>query len=165
MYRKLLIPLAMAAALCLSACSPSELPDSTADQSDISQPDISKPDEEEIHNAKWSVEMNSYNKKLTTAKCSDSENAADFTSLTVDAEPGDCIAFDNVKFNDANSAHIHISAANTWIKKPAGIRNGLWTAFGFQRKTMPRMPLRFLIPKTSMRRKSCRTQKQPVKNI
>ncbi len=101
MYRRLFISLAVASALCLSACSSSELPDGMTDQSGISQPDISKSDEEEIPDTKWSVEMNSYNKKLTTAKCSDSENAADFTSLTVDAEPGDCIAFDNVKFNDA----------------------------------------------------------------
>ncbi len=91
MYKRLLILLSAASAIWLSACSSSGLKDSLK----------GKPDVEEIGIIRCSVDMNSYNKELTTAKLSDGGNAADFTSLIIDARSGDCIVFDNVEFTGA----------------------------------------------------------------
>lgn len=67
MYKRLLILLSAASAIWLSACSSSGLKDSLK----------GKPDVEEIGIIRCSVDMNSYNKELTTAKLSDGGNAAD----------------------------------------------------------------------------------------
>lgn len=43
-----------------------------------------------------SMEMNSFNRQLSTAKCTESDNAADFSSLLIEAQQGDRIIFENV---------------------------------------------------------------------
>lgn len=91
MYKKLWILLAAMSVIGLTACSQTSSPDITNIQSKV----------EETKVIRGSIEMNSCNSELTTAKYKKSDNAADFTSLTIDAKSGDCIVFDNVEFTGA----------------------------------------------------------------
>ena len=49
----------------------------------------------------FSMEMNNYNTVATTAKCTKSSNAADFTSLLIEANSGECVVFENIDFTGA----------------------------------------------------------------
>lgn len=48
-----------------------------------------------------SIDMNSFNSQLSTAKCTESDNAADFSSLLIEAQQGDYITFENLNFDNA----------------------------------------------------------------
>lgn len=48
-----------------------------------------------------SIEMNSFNSQFSIAKCTESDNAADFSSLLIESQQGDYITFENVNFDNA----------------------------------------------------------------
>ena len=53
------------------------------------------------HEIRESIEMNCFNSQLSTAKCTESDNATDFSSLLIEAQQGDYITFENVNFDNA----------------------------------------------------------------
>lgn len=93
MLKKRLLPilLALISIAALSSCADAA--------EDIAQNSIDIVESEDINIlSNGSIDMNRYNKELTTASCTPGDNAADFTSLKIKAQTGDIIAFDDIGF-------------------------------------------------------------------
>lgn len=57
------------------------------------------------------MEMNSFNSDLSTAKCTESSNAADFSSLRIEAAAGDQITFEQINFDNAKCLLLETSVS------------------------------------------------------
>lgn len=56
--------------------------------------------------------MDKYNRQLTTAECLASNNASDFTSLTIDAKAGECLVYDDINFTDSKCLMLEAAIAD-----------------------------------------------------